>query len=85
MNGNSPLKRVCPNCGESDFEEIASIYIQCNSCKALIDITDDKLHAIRCPLCDSGELTALPSGNLLCVGCNNSFVAGKNEAKLIVE
>jgi ribosomal protein L37AE/L43A len=70
-------ERRCPVCNSLDLTQVSTQFIQCNSCKLLIDFNNDKLHVTECPLCSSKELTPLPSGNIKCEGCKNSFVAGK--------
>lgn len=76
VNGDD---RTCPVCNASDFTEVSTLFIKCNNCKVLIDFNNHKLHVTECPLCGSKELSPLPSGNILCEGCKNSFVAGKQE------
>jgi RNA polymerase subunit RPABC4/transcription elongation factor Spt4 len=71
-------QRSCPVCNSIDLNAVSDQFIQCNSCKVLIDFTNDNLHVTECPLCGSKELTPLPSGNILCEGCKNSFVARKD-------
>ena len=71
--------RICPVCGGTEFEEVSSLFSQCVKCKVLVDFNNQKLHVPECPLCGSKELSPLPSGNILCEGCKNSFVAGKIE------
>jgi ribosomal protein L37AE/L43A len=64
-------------CGHNEFKEVSENFIQCIECKVLIDFKNHKLHVTECPLCGSKELKPLPSGNILCGECNNSFVACK--------
>jgi len=71
--------RLCPVCGNSEFTEVSEIFIQCDSCKILVDFNNHTLHVKECPLCGSKDLIPLPSGNIRCGECNNSFVAGKKE------
>ncbi len=72
-------ERRCPACNSSKLIQVSIQFIQCNSCKLLIDFNNDKLHVTECPLCSSKELTPLPSGNIKCEGCKNSFVAAKEK------
>lgn len=68
---------ICPICENVKLVQISDQFIQCTNCKVLIDFNNDKLHVTECPLCGSKELKPLPSGNIRCEGCKNSFVAGK--------
>ena len=76
---NAVKHRSCPVCNSIDLNKVSDQFIQCNSCKVLIDFTNNTLHVTECPLCGSKELNPLPSGNILCEGCKNSFVACKIE------
>ncbi len=69
--------RLCPVCKSNDLHKVSEQFIQCNQCRVIIDFNNDKLHVTECPLCGSTELIPLPSGNILCDSCKNSFVAGK--------
>ena len=79
MDKISSEDRACPMCSNHEFIEISEKFIQCTNCKVLIDFNNHELHVTECPLCGEKDLTPLPSGNILCEGCKNSFVAGKKE------
>ncbi|WP_455392874.1 hypothetical protein [[Eubacterium] cellulosolvens] len=70
-------ERACPVCGKKSFSKVSLKFIQCNDCKVLIDFNNHELHVSECPLCGAKEMIPLPSGNIRCGQCNNSFVAGK--------
>ena len=79
MESDSKETRACPVCGEREFNHVNDMFIQCVKCKALIDFNNHKLHVSECPLCGAKELIPLPSGNIRCGECNNSFVAGQKK------
>ncbi|MCK5562347.1 MAG: hypothetical protein KAJ51_17235 [Thermoplasmata archaeon] len=69
----------CPVCGSDKIRVLTEHSAQCIKCRVVINSNLEVLEAIKnkreCPLCGSAELTPLPSGNMICKGCNNSFVS----------
>ena len=84
MKKEDVKKRNCPLCGKSEFADVSENFIKCCNCKVLIDFNNNKLHVSECPLCGAKDLIPLPSGNIRCGECNNSFVAGNIEEKIIL-
>jgi ribosomal protein L37AE/L43A len=69
----------CPVCGSTKIRILTDHSAQCIKCRVVINSNFENIDAIKkkkeCPLCGSKKLMPLPSGNMICKGCNNSFVS----------
>jgi ribosomal protein L37AE/L43A len=69
----------CPVCDSTKIRILDEHSAQCIKCRIVINSNIDNIKALKknreCPLCGSKEITPLPSGNMICKGCNNSFVS----------
>jgi ribosomal protein L37AE/L43A len=76
---DSATIKICPVCGSTKIRILTDQSAQCIKCRVVINSNWGNIEEIKrkkeCPLCGSKEITQLPSGNMICKGCNNSFVS----------